>query len=1459
MSSDSLLRNAFGARDTLSTASGSLALYRLGALEGQTTLPLDRLPVTMRILLENALRSTDVEPGLVSEAEVSALARWQPGRQPAPGEPEEFPFLPARVILQDFTGVPAVVDLAVMRDAVKAMGGDPSGINPLVPADLVIDHSVQVDVFGNLGAFSANVEREYERNGERYALLRWAQQAFKDFSVVPPGTGIVHQVNLEYLGKVVQTREGPDGVRLAFPDTLVGTDSHTTMINGLGILGWGVGGIEAEAVMLGQPLYLLTPEIIGMRLHGALSEGATATDLVLAVTQQLRTYGVVGRFVEFCGAGLSSLSLADRATISNMSPEYGATAAIWPVDDETLRYLRLTGRPAELVELVERYYKEQGLFRTDQSPIPAFTDLLELDLATVTPSMAGPRRPQDRVALADVKGNFASSFAEHIANSKPADRTAIGRLVNEGGSSTGPQHAGNGVEHHRTATVTVDGKSEQITDGAVVIAAITSCTNTSNPAVMLAAGLLAKKAVELGLSVHPYVKTSLAPGSRAVTDYYKAAGLLEPLQQLNFYTVGYGCTTCIAAGTPVLLANGTARCIEEMPSAGGAVVFAPTVDGRLGMAMQAEAMVQGERECVSLVLQDGRTLVCTPDHEILCADGRWVRADQLALDEDRVVVGLEAPLDEPSDDETDYVLQAGKLTFTLDTPHERQRTLAFARLLGHLLSDGSISVLGQGRMNVGQAVDREVVLDDLERVIGQRLAAARYDERKWTIVLPSQLTAAVTALPGVRVGRRIQQPPTLPAFVTHESCPVAVMREFLGGRFGADGHAPTLHRWGESEDEATLEPPAYSQSALPEHVGQLKQVMRDLIRLLARCGVNTDKAQLYEYPTRRAASTYPAAQDGIPRVEIRLTLADGLSFVEHVGFRYCADKALRASAAAVYWRTVQRIHEQRLWMSDRVVELHQEELALSFSKVRTMAAVELAQREAVVYPHYSLLEGHDRFSRLPQVAARKFQPLHRDSSGFPSPVELFRQLGVRDWFAPLRSRAEAEIAKRYCVEKEALTLPTLALQVMDRRPVGKRQVFDLAVDDLHAFVAGTVAVHNCIGNSGPLPDPVAAAVNDEDLVVAAVLSGNRNFEGRIHPQVRAAYLASPPLVVAYALAGRVDIDLTSEPLGTGKNGQPVYLRDIWPSQQEINETLARVVKPEVFRSEYAHVFDGDEHWRALPLPHAGSGLYAWDPASTYVRQPTFFDGMSTEPQPVQDIAGARVLVSVGDSVTTDHISPAGSIPTASPAGQYLIAQGVNPRDFNSYGARRGNHEVMVRGTFANIRLRNALAGGKEGYWTTYLPSGELTTIYDASMRYQQEGTPLLVIAGKEYGSGSSRDWAAKGPLLLGIRATLAESYERIHRSNLVGMGILPLQFRPGESRESLGLSGREVYDIVGISGELKPRQEVRVRARGEDGTVKEFSAIARLDSPIDIRYYTNGGILQTVLRRLLQEQKGRQA
>nr|BBH95337.1 aconitate hydratase A [Thermogemmatispora argillosa] len=892
--------DAFQARSKLSGSYGTVTYYRLGALASQGV-QLERLPFTVKILLENLLRHCDGE--LITAENVLALARWQPGQ--AATSDEEFPFMPARVLLQDFTGVPAVADLAAMRSAVARMGGDPQKINPLVPADLVIDHSVQVDVFGSTLAFQRNVEREYERNSERYALLRWAQQAFRNFRVVPPGTGIVHQVNLEYLASVVMTKE-EHGERLAFPDTLVGTDSHTTMVNGLGVLGWGVGGIEAEAVLLGQPLYLLTPEVIGVRIFGALPEGSTATDLVLTVTQLLRKRGVVGKFVEFTGPGLRYLSLADRATIANMSPEFGATATLFPVDEETLRYLRSTGRDPELVQLVEDYTRAQGLFRSDDDPEPLFDDLLELDLATIEPSLAGPRRPQDRVPLARVGQVFRETYAERIGS--------------------------NG--HRRSATVRIGDTQATLSDGAVAIAAITSCTNTSNPSVMVAAGLLAKHAVERGLSVKPTVKTSLAPGSRAVIDYLESADLLPYLEALRFHLVGFGCTTCI-------------------------------------------------------------------------------------------------------------------------------------------------------------------------------------------------------------------------------------------------------------------------------------------------------------------------------------------------------------------------------------------------------------------------------------------------------------------------------------------------------------------------------------GNSGPLPEPVAEAVQANDLVVAAVLSGNRNFEGRIHPQVRASFLASPPLVVAYALAGTVDIDLTKDPIGYDANGEPVYLREIWPSQEEINAVVSRAISPELFKKNYSHVFEGDEHWRSLS--NATGPLFNWDPNSTYIQEPPFFKDMALEPPPLKAIEGARVLVMLDDSITTDHISPAGSFSPDSPAGKYLLARGVERRDFNTYGARRGNHEVMVRGTFANIRLRNRLVGGKEGYYTLHFPDGEEMTIYDAAMRYQAEGVPLLVIAGKEYGSGSSRDWAAKGPLLLGIRAVIAESFERIHRSNLVGMGILPLQFRPGENKESLGLSGRERYDILGIEQDLQPRQEVTVRVTREDGSTFTFQTIARLDSKVDVTYYKNGGILPTVLRRLIQD------
>lgn len=901
---DSNPTDRFGARSQLSTRDAqTVAYYRIVALEEQGLGSIEKLPVTVRILLENVLRNAGSE--FVDDQVVERLAGWTPE---SAGEEFELPFMPGRVVLQDFTGVPAVVDLAAMRSAVGRLGGDVTRINPLVPADLVIDHSVQVDQFGTLRSFFYNVEMEYKRNSERYALLRWAQQSFQNFRVVPPGTGIVHQVNLEYLAPVVATRAQADGV-VAFPDTLVGTDSHTTMINGLGVLGWGVGGIEAEAVLLGQPLYQLMPEVVGFRLTGELQPGATATDLVLYVTQILRKHGVVGRFVEYFGKGLSSLSLPDRATIANMAPEYGATAGLFPVDDETLRYLRVTGRPESLIDLVERYSKEQLLFRTDETPDPQFNDILELDLGEVEPSVAGPRRPQDRVVLGDVKKVFRGAYQEQIGS--------------------------NGHHHLGTVPVTIGTENEELHHGAVAIAAITSCTNTSNPAVMLAAGLVARKAVERGLDVPPYVKTSLAPGSQVVTAMLERAALTPYLEALGFHTVGYGCTTCI-------------------------------------------------------------------------------------------------------------------------------------------------------------------------------------------------------------------------------------------------------------------------------------------------------------------------------------------------------------------------------------------------------------------------------------------------------------------------------------------------------------------------------------GNSGPLPVPVAEAIDENKLVVAAVLSGNRNFEGRIHPQVRASFLASPPLVVAYALAGSVDVDLDNDPLGQDPNGEPVYLRDVWPSPDEVKETLASAVDREIFAAEYEGVFEGDELWQSMAIPEGA--LYEWNPESTYVQEPPYFIDLSPNPEPLADIEGARVLALLGDSVTTDHISPAGSIAKSSPAAQYLINNDVAPVEFNSYGSRRGNHEVMIRGTFANIRLRNQLVPGSEGNITRYFPTGEDMPIYDAAMYYQQLQTPLIVIGGKEYGSGSSRDWAAKGTVLLGIKMVLVESFERIHRSNLVGMGVLPAVFLPGENAASLGLTGEEVFDVQGIGEGLKPNGRLTIKTTKPDGTVTQFEAIARIDSTVELEYYRNGGILQTVLRRLTTTQ-----
>ncbi|MEB2283508.1 MAG: aconitate hydratase AcnA [Myxococcales bacterium] len=1332
--------DAFGARARLAGSALTVDYYRLGALAKESGVVLDRLPVTVKILLENVLRHQD-KP-FASADDVLSLARWNPATA-ASTAASELPFMPSRVVLQDFTGVPAVVDFAAMRAAVARAGGDPERINPLVPADLVIDHSVQVDVFGSPDAFAANVKYEHARNRERYLLLRWAQKAFKNFRVVPPGTGIVHQVNLEYLASVVDVRAG-DGGTFAFPDTLVGTDSHTTMVNGLGVLGWGVGGIEAEAVLLGQPLYQLQPVVTGCKLIGELPPGTTATDLVLTLTQMLRKHGVVGKFVEFFGPGCAVLGIADRATLSNMSPEYGATAGLFPVDDETLRYLRATGREAARVDLVERYCKEQGLFRTPSTPEPVFSEIVTLDLATVEPSLAGPRRPQDRASLSGVASSFRTTFEKRLA-------------------------AGAG----KSASITRGDRTDTLTHGGVVIAAITSCTNTSNPSVMLAAGLLAEKAVARGLVPKSYVKTSLAPGSRVVTEYLRDAGVLPALEALGFNLVGYGCTTCIAAGTPVLTATGTSRRIQDL-GVGNARLFGPGVDGTLTLASQTAFLDRGIRECVMLTFEDGRTLVCTPDHELRCGDGRWVRADRLRIGADRVVMGLEAPVDDPGLDEIEYGLRVGGLQFGLGGPAERARTLAFARLLGYLHGGGVGSDADRDRIRVGQAVDREQVLDDLGLVTGERPLDARYEGGGWTIALPAALTAALAGLDGPQAGRRVGGCPTLPGFVVDERCPVAIVREFAAGAFGAYGEGPVLG--------ADLEAPTYTLSAAPEYVAALERTLQQMLTLLARCGVATDGAGIHAYAMRGAAASPAAVRDGARPVAVRLTLADGLSFVERVGFRYCADKALRASAAAACWRMAKRSED----------------------------------------PHGS-------------------------APALSSTAALLERMGAREWFAPLAEGAE-EVRRRHCDSRaEVPTLPAFTLRLSDRRPAGPQAVFDLTVADIHAFVAGGVGVHNCIGNSGPLPDAVAAAVSDNDLVVAAVLSGNRNYEGRIHPQVRAAYLASPPLVVAYALAGSVDLDLTRDPLGTGKDGAPVYLRDVWPSNAEVRDAIARAVTPELFRKTYAEVFSGDPIWQGLPVPEGN--LYAWEADSTYIQEPPFFAGLAPAPAPLADIAGARALAVLGDSVTTDHISPAGAIPKDGPAGRFLVEHGVEPRDFNSFGSRRGNHQVMMRGTFGNVRLRNELVGGKEGDWTLHLPDGVEMRIFEASEKYRAAGTPLVIIAGKEYGSGSSRDWAAKGTLLLGVKAVIAESYERIHRSNLVGMGVVPLQFEAGQSRTTLGLDGLETYAIEGLAT-LAPGKKLTVRARRGDGRETVFTAIARVDSAIEVDYLRHGGILQMVLRNL---------
>jgi len=923
------MSDSFSSHGSFDAAGATYKIARLETLESRG-FSIARLPYSLKVLLENLLRREDGET--VTADDIEGLANWDPKAEPS----REIAFMPARVLLQDFTGVPAVVDLAAMRDAMQAMGGAADAINPLQPVELVIDHSVQVDEFGSEAAFLINAERDYERNRERYAFLRWGQTAFDNFRVVPPATGIVHQVNLEYLARVTMTRPGTNGTAWAYPDTLVGTDSHTTMINGLGVLGWGVGGIEAEAAMLGQPISMLIPQVVGFRLIGRLAEGATATDLVLTVTQMLRQRGVVGKFVEFFGPGLATLPLADRATISNMAPEYGATCGIFPIDEVSLGYMAFTGRPTALTEA---YFKEQGLFHTAESPEAEYTDTLELDLSTVEPSLAGPKRPQDRIRLSDVPAAFRGALetlAEPGKKSAPANSLKqVGRWEGEGGDAESvavadPTVTEDGVRvHYRDQEFSLD-------HGAVVIAAITSCTNTSNPSVMIASGLVAKKAVERGLQVKPWVKTSLAPGSKVVTDYLDKSGLTPFLEALRFNLVGYGCTTCI-------------------------------------------------------------------------------------------------------------------------------------------------------------------------------------------------------------------------------------------------------------------------------------------------------------------------------------------------------------------------------------------------------------------------------------------------------------------------------------------------------------------------------------GNSGPLPAPITEAIHAGNLVTASVLSGNRNFEGRINPEVRANYLASPPLVVAYALAGRIDADLYNEPLGEGSDGDPVYLKDIWPTQQEILDVMKSSVLPEQFEKEYADVYTGDERWRALPTPEGAT--FAWSDESTYVKHPPFFVGMSQEAPAAEDIHGARVLALLGDSITTDHISPAGAIKKDSPAGAYLVERGVAPKDFNSYGSRRGNHEVMMRGTFANIRLRNKLTPEIEGGYTLHMPSGEPMAIFDAAMKYQEEGVPLVVVAGKEYGTGSSRDWAAKGTALLGVKAVIAQSYERIHRSNLVGMGVAPLELLAGDSAESLGLDGHETFAVEGLAAGVESGfangREVTVRASKEGGETVEFRARVRLDTPQEIAYYRHGGILQYVLRQLL--------
>ena len=1470
----------FGSLQTFSTGDGKTGhFYSLPALEKEGY-AISRLPVSIRIVLESVLRNYD---GLkISETDVRNLASWKAN------EPRvnEIPFVVARIVLQDFTGVPLLVDLAAMRSAAQRMAKDPKIIEPLVPVDLVVDHSVQVDFANVPNALMLNMDVEFKRNGSRYQFLKWGMQAFDTFSVVPPGIGIVHQVNLEYLAKGVLEKSG-----VFYPDTLVGTDSHTTMINGLGIVGWGVGGIEAEAGMLGQPVYFLTPDVVGVNLTGTLKEGVTATDLVLRITEMLRAAKVVGKFVEFFGEGARSLSLPDRATIANMAPEYGATMGFFPTDKETLNYLSATGRPPELVDTVRNYYQAQNLFGIPDAGEIDYSQTLSLDLGEVVPAVAGPKRPQDRIDLPQLKDKFRDLFTQPVAlngfNKSSAElqnrvELRLGPDTDEPISGGGEQETEttpqsthpSGLDTAKgTAAVTevemmsnrptpdrvedsplvpenaleleYPRRSADLGHGDVVIAAITSCTNTSNPSVMLAAGLVAKKAVEAGLTVKPTVKTSLAPGSRVVTDYLEKTGLQDYFDKLGFYTAGYGCTTCIAAGTPVLRADGTARAIEAFPDAGGEAVFAPRAD-KIELAKQSAAFFNGVRPCVSLVLEDGRELICTPDHQILLEDGSWKRADELEIGTQRVRVGLEAPLDCIGDDEEGYVLQAGDFTFSLETSAQRDKTLAFARLLGHLLHDGSLSVAGQGRICVGQAVDREAVLNDIALLTGKRPVARRYDERKWSIILPRELSLAIASLEGVRIGTRISQTPVLPAFVLENRCPVAVVREFLGGVFGADGWAPSLKRQGARANDAVFTLPALSQSALAQHVPAMREVMAQILVLLGRCGVQTQGAKIAQYPTRVAASSY-TTQSAEPRFEVRLKLRDGLSFIERVGYRYCVEKTLRASVAAMYWRTVQTIGAQRLFMARQITQIHANTPQLSFSQACSQAQSALLERETPLFPHYSLLEGHDRFGRLPETNARAFQPLHRDACGFPSPLELVQNLGVREWFAPLEERG-ANTAKRYCTDKESLELPSFSLRVISRRDAGLRAVFDLSVEGPHAFYAGGVAVHNCIGNSGPLDPNIEKTIGENDLVVASVLSGNRNFEARVHQAVKANFLMSPPLVVAFALAGTVDWKPESEPLGVGADGKEIFLKDIWPTSQEVNDALKSAFDGDSFTRNYSDFEGKNPLWRAV---ESSTGeVYEWDTSSTYIQEPPFFEKFGMSAGTSSDIKNARPLGIFGDSVTTDHISPAGAIKPSSPAGKYLQAHGVAIQDFNSYGSRRGNDRVMTRGTFANVRIKNLMVPGVEGGVTIYQPEGTQMAIYDAAVKYAADGVPLVILAGQEYGTGSSRDWAAKGTRLLGVKAVVAQSFERIHRSNLVGMGVLPCQFKDGVSAQTLGLDGTETFDLIGLST-LKPQMDATLVIHRADGTTHEETVTVRIDTPIEVEYFLHGGILPYVLRQLL--------